>query len=65
MKSDEFGGKMLDDYIEVFCPYTSDHYRNLFWYFCMSLYEKEKGSSGGQYRLYWSYVCAVSDSTAD
>ncbi len=44
MKSDEFSGKMLDDYIENFCYCNSDYYRNLFWCFCMSIYEKEKGA---------------------
>ena len=44
MKSDEFSGKMLDDHIEVFCYCNFDYYRNLFWCFCISIYEKEKGS---------------------
>ena len=43
MKSDEFSGKMLDDHIEVFCYCNFDYYRNLFWCFCISIYEKEKG----------------------
>lgn len=42
MKSDEFSGKMLDDHIEVFCYCNFDYYRNLFWCFCISIYEKEK-----------------------
>ena len=33
--------------------------------FCISIYEKEKGSCSGQYCLYWNYVCAVSDTAAD
>ena len=41
MKSDEFSGKMLDDHIEVFCYCNFDYYRNLFWCFCISIYEKE------------------------
>ena len=45
MKSDEFSGKMLDDHIEVFCYCNFDYYRNLFWCFCISIYEKEKGMS--------------------
>ena len=61
MKSDEFSGKMLDDHIEVFCYCNFDYYRNLFWCFCISIYEKEKGSFSGQYCLYWNYVCAVSE----
>lgn len=65
MKSDEFSGKMLDDHIEVFCYCNFDYYRNLFWCFCISIYEKEKGSCSGQYCLYWNYVCAVSDTAAD
>lgn len=65
MKSDEFRGKMLDDHIEVFCYCNFDYYRNLFWCFCISIYEKEKGSCSGQYCLYWNYVCAVSDTAAD
>lgn len=65
MKSDEFSGKMLDDHIEVFCYCNFDYYRNLFWCFCISIYEKEKGSFSGQYCLYWNYVCAVSDTAAD
>lgn len=47
MKSDEFSGKMLDDHIEVFCYCNFDYYRNLFWCFCISIYEKEKGSFSG------------------
>lgn len=65
MKSDEFSGKMLDDHIEVFCYCNFNYYRNLFWCFCISIYEKEKGSCSGQYCLYWNYVCAVSDTAAD
>lgn len=65
MKSDEFSGKMLDDHIEVFCYCNFDYYRKLFWCFCISIYEKEKGSCSGQYCLYWNYVCAVSDTAAD
>ena len=65
MKSDEFRGKMLDDHIEVFCYCNFDSYRNLFWCFCIPIYEKEKGSCSGQYCLYWNYVCAVSDTAAD
>lgn len=65
MKSDEFSGKMLDDHIEVFCYCNFDYYRNLFWCFCISIYEKEKGSFSGQYCLYWNYVCAISDTAAD
>lgn len=65
MKSDEFSGKMLDDHIEVFCYCNFDYYRNLFRCFCISIYEKEKGSCSGQYCLYWNYVCAVSDTAAD
>ncbi len=42
MKSDEFSGKMLDDHIEVFCYCNFDYYRNLFWCFCISIYEKRK-----------------------
>ena len=45
MKSDEFSGKMLDDHIEVFCYCNFDYYRNLFWCFCISIYEKEKGAA--------------------
>ena len=65
MKSDEFSGKMLDDHIEVFCYCNFNYYRNLFWCFCISIYEKEKGSCFGQYCLYWNYVCAVYDTAAD
>lgn len=42
MKSDEFSGKMLDDHIEVFCYCNFDYYRNLFWCFCISIYEKKR-----------------------
>ena len=50
MKSDEFSGKMLDDHIEVFCYCNFDYYRNLFWCFCISIYEKRKR------KLLWSVL---------
>ena len=56
---------MLDDYVKSFCYRTFGDYRNLFWDFCMSLYEKEKASFPSQYGLYYVYAGVIYDSTAD
>ena len=64
-KSDEFGRKMLDGYIENFCYCTPYDYRNLFWKICLSLYKKEKRGCGSQYCLYYDYACFIYDSATD